>query len=93
LRDPILLTYFDEACDVLNRANDYLSLEARSEVGFDFGSCAWRHCGAFADVREAIDELDHLVGILGECFNDMDLIGLCWCSYPYQSHLIYTLHR
>ena len=66
LRDPIILAHFDDACDILNRANDFLSLVARSEVGFDFGSCAWRHCGAFADVREAIDELDHLVGILGK---------------------------
>ena len=66
LRDPIILAHFDDACDILNRANDFLSLEARSEVGFDFGSCAWHHCGAFADVREAIDELDHLVGILGK---------------------------
>lgn len=65
LREPIVTTQLDEACDVLNRASEYLSLEARSEIGFDFGSCAWRHCGAFADVREAIDELDHLVGVLG----------------------------
>ena len=71
LRDPIILTHFDNACDILNRANDFLSLEARSEVGFDFGSCAWRHCGAFADVREAIDELDHLVGILGTCLKSV----------------------
>lgn len=65
LRDPILMDQLDQACDTLNRASEYLSLEARSEIGFDFGSCAWRHCGAFADFREAIDELDHLVGILG----------------------------
>ncbi len=65
LRDPILMVQLDEACDTLNRASDYLSFEARSEIGFDFGSCAWRHCGAFADFREAIDELDHLVGVLG----------------------------
>jgi hypothetical protein len=79
LRDPIILTKLDQACDILNRATDYLSLEARSEVGFDFGSCAWRHCGAFADVREAVDELDHLVGILGEyCNNVSSGIGCCY---------------
>lgn len=66
LRDPVVSTQLDDACDVLNRASDYLSLDARTEVGFDFGSCAWRHCGAFADAREAIDELDHLIGILGK---------------------------
>lgn len=65
LRDPVITTELDEACDILNRAADFLSLDVRSEIGFDFGSCAWRHCGAFADVREAVDELDHLVGILG----------------------------
>jgi hypothetical protein len=33
-------------------------------IGFDWGSCAWRHCGALADAQEALDELDHLLGIL-----------------------------
>ena len=34
------------------------------DVGFDWGSCAWRHCGALADAQEALDELDHLLGVL-----------------------------
>jgi len=34
------------------------------EIGFDWGSCAWRHCGALADAQEALDELDHLLGVL-----------------------------
>ena len=33
-------------------------------VGFDWASCAWRHCGALADVQEAMDELDFLAGVL-----------------------------
>lgn len=33
-------------------------------VGMDWGSCAWRHCGALADSQEAIDELEQLLGIL-----------------------------
>jgi len=33
-------------------------------VGFDWGSCAWRHCGALADAQEALDELEHLMGVL-----------------------------
>jgi len=33
-------------------------------VGFEWGSCAWRHCGAVADAQEAIDELDQLLGVL-----------------------------
>jgi hypothetical protein len=37
---------------------------AYEEVGFDWGSCAWRHCGALADAQEALDELDYLLGVL-----------------------------
>jgi hypothetical protein len=37
---------------------------AYEEIGFDWGSCAWRHCGALADAQEALDELDHLLGVL-----------------------------
>lgn len=33
-------------------------------VGFEWGSCAWRHCGALADAQEALDELDSLLGVL-----------------------------
>lgn len=66
IRAPILTNEFDEACDILNQATEFLTLEARMEIGFDFGSCSWRHCGAFADVREAIDELEHLIGVLGK---------------------------
>lgn len=33
-------------------------------IGFDWGSCAWRHCGALADAQEAVDELDSLLGVL-----------------------------
>lgn len=33
-------------------------------VGFDWGSCAWRHCGAWADAVEALDELDARMGLL-----------------------------
>lgn len=43
-------------------------VDGRSElnqiVGFDWGSCAWRHCGALADLTEALDELDQLLGVL-----------------------------
>jgi hypothetical protein len=36
----------------------------RETAGFEWGSCAWRHCGALADAQEAIDELDHMLGVL-----------------------------
>jgi hypothetical protein len=40
------------------------SSELNDVVGFDWGSCAWRHCGAIADIQEALDELDQLLGVL-----------------------------
>lgn len=36
----------------------------RETAGFDWGSCAWRHCGALADAQEAMDELDYMLGVL-----------------------------
>jgi hypothetical protein len=33
-------------------------------IGFDWGSCAWRHCGAKADGQEALAELYSSVGML-----------------------------
>lgn len=33
-------------------------------IGFDWGSCAWRHCGAKADAQEALAELYTTVGML-----------------------------
>lgn len=38
--------------------------DASETIGFDWGSCGWRHCGALADAQEALDELDHLLGVL-----------------------------
>ena len=66
IRNP---TYFgqnlEQACYILKLSPDvYLSKDARDEVGFSWGSCAWRHCGALADAQEAIDQLDHQVGML-----------------------------
>ena len=40
------------------------SSEMNEVVGFDWGSCAWRHCGAISDIQEAIDEMDQLLGVL-----------------------------
>lgn len=41
-----------------------VSSEMNEVVGFDWGSCAWRHCGAISDIQEAIDEMDQLLGVL-----------------------------
>ncbi|KAL7498899.1 hypothetical protein ACHAWT_008589 [Skeletonema menzelii] len=45
-------------------------------VGFDWGSCAWRHCGAKADAQEALAELYTSVGMLEpfECKFIIDII-------------------
>jgi hypothetical protein len=66
LQDPVLHAQLEQACSILKRAPDkFLGPEARNDViGFDWGSCAWRHCGALADAQEALDEIDHLIGVL-----------------------------
>ena len=45
-------------------------------IGFDWGSCAWRHCGAKADAQEALAELYTSVGMLEpfECRFIMDIM-------------------
>ncbi|KAL7504051.1 hypothetical protein ACHAXN_001766 [Cyclotella atomus] len=47
-----------------------------SVIGFDWGSCAWRHCGAKADGQEALAELYSSVGMLEpfECRFVIDII-------------------
>jgi hypothetical protein len=76
LQGPVLRADLEGACYLLQRADRFLSKEARTEIGFDWGSCAWRHCGALADAQEALDELDHLVGVLEpyECLFCLDVV-------------------
>lgn len=66
----------DASCYLLQQADDFVSLEARQVVGFDWGSCAWRHCGALADTQEALDEIEHLLGVLEpfECMFCLDIV-------------------
>lgn len=76
IRQPVLHQELEQACNNLKHADGYLSPEARDEIGFEWASCAWRHCGALADAQEAIDELDHLIGILEpfECLFCLDIV-------------------
>jgi hypothetical protein len=76
IRGPLLHSEMEEASDLLKRANGFLSTEARDEIGFEWGSCAWRHCGALADAQESIDELDSLIGVLEpyECLFILDIV-------------------
>jgi hypothetical protein len=74
LRQPLLTSQLEEACTVLRKTA--ISPEARDEIGFDWGSCAWRHCGAQADAQEALAELYNLIGVLEpfECLFCLDII-------------------
>ena len=56
------LTELERAASTLRPVVDSEGNE--NVVGFDWGSCAWRHCGALADAQEALDELEHLLGVL-----------------------------
>eukprot|EP00980_Cylindrotheca_fusiformis_P007624 scaffold1599_cov115-Cylindrotheca_fusiformis.AAC.9 len=76
VRSPLLHEDLAQACNLLKDADKFLSSDARDEIGFEWASCAWRHCGALADAQEAIDELDHLIGILEpfECLFCLDVV-------------------
>jgi len=76
LNEKTLRSDLDKACYVLKGADQFLSREARDEIGFDWGSCALRHCGALSDAQEAIDELNTRVGMLEpyECLFVLDVV-------------------
>ena len=50
--------------DLEMAASRLRTLDPDNVIGFDWGSCAWRHCGALADATEALDELDAMLGVL-----------------------------
>ena len=60
----------------LHNKNNNNNDNPQYEIGFDWGSCAWRHCGALADAQEALDELDHLLGVLAppECLFCLNVV-------------------
>ncbi|KAI2497490.1 hypothetical protein MHU86_16992 [Fragilaria crotonensis] len=76
IRSATLVDNLQHSCSVLRRASFALSQEARNEIGFDWGSCAWRHCGAEADAQEALAELYNLSGVLEpfECRFVLDIV-------------------
>eukprot|EP00565_Helicotheca_tamesis_P008684 CAMPEP_0185732172 /NCGR_PEP_ID=MMETSP1171-20130828/15241_1 /TAXON_ID=374046 /ORGANISM="Helicotheca tamensis, Strain CCMP826" /LENGTH=472 /DNA_ID=CAMNT_0028401593 /DNA_START=55 /DNA_END=1469 /DNA_ORIENTATION=- len=76
LRQPVLNLDLECACEVLRGAKGLVGEEGRLEIGFDWGSCAWRHCGAQADAQEAIAELYNYVGLYEpyECLFVLDII-------------------
>jgi hypothetical protein len=95
VRHPLLHEELVQACTMLKSADKFLSSDARDEVGFQWASCAWRHCGALADAQEAIEELDHLIGILEpfECLFCLDVVerslyDILAVTKPYQDSSI-----
>ena len=76
LDDRLFQTDLAKSCYVLKQADSFLSQESREVIGFDWGSCAWRHCGALADAQEALDEITHLIGVLEpfECAFCLDIV-------------------
>lgn len=76
LRNPSLTFHLQAACSILQQSKEFLSQEARDEIGFDWGSCAWRHCGARADAQEAIAQLYNSVGLFEpfECLFSLDIV-------------------
>mmetsp|Transcript_28291 Transcript_28291/g.68831 ORF Transcript_28291/g.68831 Transcript_28291/m.68831 type:complete len:491 (+) Transcript_28291:295-1767(+) len=64
INSPTLRDELNNACYILKHANNVLPSEVRDVVGFDWGSCAWRHCGALADIQESLDELEASLGVL-----------------------------
>lgn len=67
-----LLSVLEYSMDVLKSTKS--GGELPEMIGFDWGSCAWRHCGAKADAQEALAELQSDVGML-EPFECRFVIG------------------
>jgi len=76
LREPVLTSELQYSCGVLQQARDFLSIDVRQEIGFDWGSCAWRQCGAKADAQESLAELYNSIGLFEpfECLFTLDIV-------------------
>ena len=69
-------TELEYGCSLLKGSSQILSNGAQTEIGFHWGSCAWRHCVAQADAEETILELNNSVGLFEpfECLFSLDII-------------------
>lgn len=76
LDGPVLVSDLERAAATLQSSRDYLSDETREIIGFDWGACAWRHCGAAADAQESIAELRCRLGLFEpfECLFALDIV-------------------
>ncbi|KAL7520567.1 hypothetical protein ACHAWX_005698 [Stephanocyclus meneghinianus] len=74
--DVIKYSSIDDPSSMSFRTINYQQDDLPTIIGFDWGSCAWRHCGAKADAQEALAELYSNVGML-EPFECRFVIGKC----------------
>ena len=76
LDGPVLVSDLERAAATLQSSRDFLSDETREVIGFDWGACAWRHCGAAADAQESIAELRCRLGLFEpfECLFALDIV-------------------
>jgi len=76
LQSPVMRRELEDGCSALKGSSQILTFEAREEIGFNWGSCAWRHCGAQADAEETIAELYNSIGLFEpfECLFTLDII-------------------
>lgn len=75
----VLPSALEYSMDILKTYNNGVgngNKELPELIGHDWGSCAWRHCGAKADAQEAIAELYNNVGMLEpfECRFIIDVV-------------------
>lgn len=61
--------------DTTNNLGTLVESNPKNIIGFDWGSCAWRHCGALADIQEAVAELRNSLGLFEpfECLFAIDI--------------------
>lgn len=76
LDGSVLVSDLERAAATLQSSRDYLSDATREVIGFDWGACAWRHCGAAADAQESIAELRCRLGLFEpfECLFALDIV-------------------
>lgn len=83
LNSPTLNENLEMACNILRVELDFsrknaINLDENNPpnvIGFGWGSCAWRHCGALADTEEALAELKNSLGLFEpfECLFTIDI--------------------
>lgn len=73
---PQLIAQLSYSTSILQQAKGFLSNQSRETIGFDWGSCAWRLCGAKADAQEALAELYNSIGMFEpyECLFTLDIV-------------------